>query len=123
MTAVLSAGQVAYLRTVAEQVSAQPPALTSELETAMIAAASMLPEVLAELDRVRSQRALACAEYAGLLQAVRAAVAADRAGSPDPLGWVRHLLGGRGQLPGPAAVDVQVAADAATALQLAGWPS
>jgi hypothetical protein len=122
MTA-LSAAQLGYLRHLAELVSADPPVLTGELETAMIAGAAMLPEVLAELDRVRSQRAFACAEYAGLLQAARAAVAADRAGASDPLGWVRHLLAGRGQLPAPAAVPVQVAADAAAALALAGWPS
>jgi hypothetical protein len=122
MTA-LSAAQLGYLRHLAGLLAADPPVLTGELETAMIAGAALLPEVLAELDRVRSQRAFACAEFAGLLQAVRAAVAADQAGAPDPLGWVRHLLGERGQLPAQGAVPVQVAADAATALALAGWPS
>jgi hypothetical protein len=89
----------------------------------MIAGASMLPEILAELDAVRSRLAIARAEYAGLLAAVRAAVAADRSGSADPLGWVRDVLGERGQLPPPGAVPVHVVADAATALQLAGWPA
>jgi hypothetical protein len=122
MTA-LSTGQLAYLRHLAEQITADPPVLTSELETAMIAGASMLPEVLAELDTVRSRLAIARAEYAALLAAVRAAVAADRSGTPDPMGWVRDVLSGRGQLPLPGAVPVQVVADAAAALHLAGWPS
>jgi hypothetical protein len=119
----LSAAQLGYLRRVAEQITAEPPKLTSELETAMIAGASMLPEVLAELDAVRSRLAIARAEYAGLLAEVRAAAAAELAGDADPLGWVRDRLSGRGQLPPPGAVPVQVVADAATALALAGWPS
>ncbi len=63
------------------------------------------------------------AEYAELLAATRAAVAAERNGDADPLGYVRGLLAERGQLPAPGAVPVQVVADARAALCLTGWSS
>jgi len=65
--------------------------------------------------------AIVQAEYAGLLAAARAAVAAERNGDADPLGWIRGLLAERGQLPPPGAAPVQVVADARSALCLTGW--
>jgi hypothetical protein len=119
----LSGGQLAYLRRLAERITGRPPELTGELETSMLAGAAMIPEMLAELDAARSRLAIVSAEYAGLLAAVRAAVAAERDGSADPLGWVRDRLAGQGQLPPAGAIPVQVVADAAAALHLAGWLS
>ena len=43
--------------------------------------------------------AIVTAEYAELLAAARAAVAAERNGDADPLGYVRGVLAERGQLP------------------------
>ncbi len=65
--------------------------------------------------------AIVQAEYAELLAATRAAVAAERNGDPDPLAYVRGVLAERGQLPSPGEVPVHVVADARTALCLAGW--
>ena len=65
--------------------------------------------------------AIVQAEYAELLAAARAAVAAERNGDTDPLAYVRGLLAERGQLPSPGAVPVQVVADARSALCLTGW--
>ena len=65
--------------------------------------------------------AIVQAEYAELLAAARAAVAAERNGDTDPLAYVRGLLAERGPLPPPGAVPVQVVADARSALCLTGW--
>ena len=65
--------------------------------------------------------ALTVADYAALLAACRAAVAADAAGDSDPLGYVRDLLADRGQLPPRGASPLIVLADARTALRMTGW--
>jgi hypothetical protein len=75
----------------------------------------------ADLVAVRSRFALAAADYAALLAACRAAVAADAAGHPDPLGYVRDLLAARRQLPPRGASPLIVLADARTALHMTGW--
>lgn len=71
----------------------------------------------------RTQLALTRARYAELLAAARAAVAAERNGDADPLGWIRGLLAERGQLPAPGAAARHVVADARSALCLTGWSS
>jgi hypothetical protein len=71
----------------------------------------------------RTLLALTRARYAELLAAARAAVAAERSGDADPLGYVRAALAERGQLPPPGAVALQVVADARSALCLTGWPA
>ena len=65
--------------------------------------------------------AIVQAEYAELLAATRAAVAAERNGDTDPLAYVRGLLAERGQLPLAGAVARHVVADARSALCLTGW--
>jgi hypothetical protein len=122
----LASGQAAFLRSLAVQITAQPrPPLTPEFTAALLAGAAMLPEVLADLDTARSRLALMRAEYAALLAAARAAVAAAQAGEADPLGYVRGVLEGRGQLPAAGARPAWIVADACSAMALtgAGWPS
>ena len=70
-----------------------------------------------------SPAAIVQAEYAELLAAARAAVAAERSGDTDPLAWIRGVLAERGQLPAPGAAAVQVVADARSAMCLTGWPA
>ena len=67
--------------------------------------------------------AIVTAEYAELLAAARAAVAAERNGDADPLGYVRGVLAERGQLPPDEASAAHVVADARMAMCLAGWSS
>lgn len=50
------------------------------------------------------------AEYGELLAHARAAVAADRAGETDPLGYIRDVLAERGQLPPAGARPTQLLA-------------
>jgi hypothetical protein len=78
--------------------------------------------VRADLQQTRSRLAATHAEYACLLAACRASVAAAAAGHPDPLGYVRGVLAERGQLPARGSVPLVVLADARTALCLTGWP-
>jgi hypothetical protein len=64
------------------------------------------------------------AQYAELLAAARAAVAAADRGDADPAGWVRPVLEARGQLPASGTRPDKVAADAAAAMRCArGWTS
>ena len=65
--------------------------------------------------------AIVQAEYAELLAAARAAVAAERNGDADPLAYVRGVLAERGQLPPDEASAAHVVADARMALCLTGW--
>ena len=54
-----------------------------------------LPAVLAELGRARAELEAVRLDRANLLAAIRAALAADAEGEPDPLGYLRderHLL-------------------------------
>jgi hypothetical protein len=122
----LTSGQAAFLHSLAVQITAQPrPPLTPEFTAALVAGAAMLPEALADLDTARSRLALMRAEYAALLAAARAAVAAAQAGEADPLGYVRGVLEGGGQLPAAGARPAWIVADARSAMALtgAGWPS
>jgi len=122
----LTGGESAFLRCLAAQITAQPRSpLTPEFTVALVAGAAMLPEVLADLDATRSRLALMRAEYAALLAAARAAVAAAQAGEADPLGYVRGVLEVRGQLPAAGARPAWIVADARSAMALtgAGWPS
>jgi hypothetical protein len=64
--------------------------------------------------------ALLRAEYARLLAAARAAVAAARQGAPDPLVYVEAELAHHGGLPPQGASVSAVLADACTAMMLAG---
>jgi hypothetical protein len=59
------------------------------------------------------------AEYADLLAAARASVAAAARGDADPVAYVRSLLAYRGQLPPDGASPLVILADARTALHLA----
>jgi hypothetical protein len=122
----LAGGEPAFLRCLAAQITAQPRTpLTPEFTAALMAGAAMLPEVLADLDTARSRLALMRAEYAALLAAARAAVAAAQAGEGDPVGYVRGVLQDRGQLPPAGARPAWIVADARSAMALtgAGWPS
>lgn len=76
-----------------------------------------------ELRTALSRLGLLCADYAGLIAACRASVAAASLGAADPLVYVRDLLAGRGQLPGPGASPLTVLADRRAALHMAGWPA
>jgi len=58
-----------------------------------------VPVLLAEIGRLRSLLALGRAQYADLLAAARATVAAARDGEADPLYYIRDELAARGQLP------------------------
>jgi hypothetical protein len=75
----------------------------------------------ADLKAALSRLAATRANYACLLAACRASVAAAAAGAADPIVYVRGLLEDRGQLPAPGAVPRLVLADARSALTLTGW--
>jgi hypothetical protein len=66
--------------------------------------------------------ALLRAEYAQLIAAARATVAAARAGASDPLVYVEAELARHGGLPPQGASVPTVLADACTAMMLAGKP-
>ena len=51
-----------------------------------------LPAVLADLGRVRAELEAVRLDRANLLAAIRAALAADAEGEPDPLGYLRDEL-------------------------------
>jgi hypothetical protein len=122
----LSGGEAAFLRCLAARIAAEPrPPMTPEFTVALVAGAALLPETLADLDAGRSRLALMRAEYAALLAAARAAVAAARSGEADPVCYIRGVLQDRRQLPPAGARPAQVVADARSAMALtgAGWPS
>jgi hypothetical protein len=52
--------------------------------------------VLAELGRVRAELEAVWLDRANLLAAIRATLAADAEGEPDPLGYLREELGAPG---------------------------
>lgn len=58
-----------------------------------------IPVLLTEINRVRSMHALTRAQYADLLAAARATLAAHRDGEADPLFYLRDELAAHGQLP------------------------
>jgi hypothetical protein len=51
-----------------------------------------LPAVLADLGRARAELEAARLDRANLLAAIRATLAADAEGEPDPLGYLRYEL-------------------------------
>ena len=55
-----------------------------------------LPAVLAELGRTRAELEAVRLDRANLLAAIRATLAADAEGEPDPLGYLRGELGSTG---------------------------
>ncbi|GGL09131.1 hypothetical protein Sme01_12200 [Sphaerisporangium melleum] len=55
--------------------------------------------LLDDLEQARLREATLRAHYLGLLTAARASIAADAVGDPDPLTFLRHELGKKGQLP------------------------
>ncbi len=79
----------------------RPPRTAEEARTPVTLwlAVADVPVLLAEVHRGRSLLALVRAEYADLLAAARATLAADRDGETDPLYYLRDELAARGQLP------------------------
>jgi len=76
-------------------------ATTTHARAALWVAAADIPVLLAETDRCRTLLALVRAEYANLLAAGRATLAAYRDGEADPLWYLRDELSAHGQLPPP----------------------
>ncbi|MEV5414181.1 hypothetical protein AB0K60_35770 [Thermopolyspora sp. NPDC052614] len=74
--------------------------------------------LLDDLEQVRRREALLRSHYLRLLTAARASVAAERNGDPDPLVFLKHELGRRGQLPAEGEQAHRVLADACTAMAL-----
>ena len=81
--------------------------------------AAGLPDSVAEVEEARSLLAILRTEYARLAAAARAAVAADVAGDPDPLAYVRAELVRRGGMPPRGASVPKMLADAVTAMHMA----
>lgn len=71
-----------------------------------------------DLEQSRIREAVLRTHYLRLLTAARATVAAEYAGAPDPMTFVRHELGERGQLPGPGEAVHRVLSDAQAAAAL-----
>jgi hypothetical protein len=69
------------------------------VSTALWTAIADVPVLIAEIDRLRTLLALARGQYANLLAAARAALAADQDGENDPLGYLRDEVDTYGQLP------------------------
>src|SRR5690606_40313447 len=74
--------------------------------------------LLDDLEQVRTREALLRSHYLGLLTAARASVAAERAGDPDPLVFLRHELDRRGQLPADDEQAQRILADAKAAMTM-----
>jgi hypothetical protein len=75
--------------------------------------------LLDDLEQVRTREALLRSHYLGLLTAARASVAAERAGDPEPLIFVKHELAKRDQLPADDEQAQRILADARTAMAFA----
>jgi|SRR5437868_8892028 len=75
--------------------------------------------LLDDLEHARMREAALRSYYLGLLTAARASVAAENAGAPDPLVFLRHELAERGQLPAGEAVQRILSDAQATAALLA----
>lgn len=74
--------------------------------------------LLDDLEQARTRETLLRSHYLRLLTAARASVAAERDGDPEPLAFLRHELGRRGQLPAEDEQADRVLADAQTAMAL-----
>ncbi|MEV0229812.1 hypothetical protein [Nonomuraea sp. NPDC050786] len=71
-----------------------------------------------DLEHARLREAVLRTHYLRLLTAARATVAADALGAPDPLAFVKHELGERGQLPEDGEAAQRILSDARTAAAL-----
>ncbi|MDA0636857.1 hypothetical protein OUY22_25900 [Nonomuraea sp. MCN248] len=71
-----------------------------------------------DLEQARMREAVLRTHYLRLLTAARASVAAEYAGSHDPMTFVKHELGGRGQLPERGEAVQRILSDARTAAAL-----
>jgi hypothetical protein len=75
-------------------------------------------DLVDDLERARMREAWLRTHYLRLLTAARASVAAEYAGAPDPLAFVRHELDEHGQLPRDGETVQRILADAQTAAAL-----
>ncbi|MEV4117131.1 hypothetical protein [Nonomuraea sp. NPDC049695] len=71
-----------------------------------------------DLEHARLREAVLRTHYLRLLTAARATVAADSVGAPDPLAFLKHELGERGQLPEDGEAAQRILSDARTAAAL-----
>ncbi|RCG29572.1 hypothetical protein DQ384_21155 [Sphaerisporangium album] len=71
--------------------------------------------LLDDLEQARLREATLRARYMGLLTAARATMASDAVGDIDPLTFLRHELGKRGQLPTGDEEVTRILSDARTA--------
>ncbi|MFC5817264.1 hypothetical protein [Nonomuraea harbinensis] len=71
-----------------------------------------------DLEQARMREAMVRTHYLRLLTAARATVAAEHAGAPDPMTFVRHELDERGQLPQPGEAVQRILSDAQAAAAL-----
>lgn len=74
--------------------------------------------LLDDLEHARTREAALQTYYLRLLTAARATVAADMAGAPEPLTFLVHELGERGQLPADGEAVQRILADANAAAML-----
>lgn len=74
-----------------------------------------------DLEHARLREASLRNDYLRLLTAARATVAADIAGEPDPLAFIRHELAERGQLPEDDEAVQHILADARAAAALRAY--
>ncbi len=71
-----------------------------------------------DLEHARTREAILRTHYLRLLTASRATVAADAAGAPDPMAFIKHELAEHGQLPRDGEAVQRILADARTAAAL-----
>jgi hypothetical protein len=74
--------------------------------------------LLDDLEQARMREAALRTYYLGLLTAARATVASEAAGNPEPLTFLKHELGKRGQLPAAEDEVHRILSDARTATAL-----
>ncbi|MEO3814711.1 hypothetical protein ABGB17_37425 [Sphaerisporangium sp. B11E5] len=74
--------------------------------------------LLDDLEQARLREATLRARYLELLTAARATIASDIVGDPNPLTFLRHELGRRGQLPAADEDVMRILSDARTAAEL-----
>lgn len=74
--------------------------------------------LLDDLEQARMREAALRTYYLRLLTAARATTAAECAGAPDPLVFLRHELAERGQLPADGEAVQRILSDARTAAAL-----
>ncbi|MFI7707195.1 hypothetical protein [Nonomuraea sp. NPDC049480] len=71
-----------------------------------------------DLEHARMREAVLRTHYLRLLTAARATMAAEAVNAPDPLGFIRHELAERGQLPEDGEAVQRILSDARTAAAL-----